>query len=63
MIRGTQCPNGIKESNKNDQANDANEFDMIDLSNPIRRVQFINSEKISFSKKGRSKPKEMKLIG
>ena len=62
MLRGAQCPNGVVETEKH-ESNDPRDFEADDLSNPIRRLQLINSEKISFSKKGRSKSKEMKVIG
>jgi hypothetical protein len=63
MIRGAQCPNGVKEEDEERSMLDMKDFDLNDLSNPTRRLQLINSDKTSFSKKSRTKTKETTLIG
>ena len=62
MLRGAQCPNGVHESEKH-VVESIRDFEADDLSNPVRRLEMMNAEKTSFGKKGRSKAKEMKVIG
>ena len=65
MLRGAQCPNGVSDPQQthHEMSDASKEFEANDLSNPIRRLQLINAEKVSFEKKNRHKSKEMKLIG
>lgn len=58
-LNGPQCPHGIKTNNG---ALESNTFDLNDLSDPIKRFQFINEESVSFAKK-RTKNNEMKILG
>lgn len=62
MLRGSQCPNGVKQETY-EKPMEAKEFDRKDLSDPTVRYQLINAESANFGKKQRSRGKDMKLIG
>lgn len=62
MLRGTQCPDGIKDENDENQI-DPYIFDPKDLTDFIRRNQIMATESGSIGKKPRVKAKEIKFVG
>lgn len=58
MIRGAQCPNGVKSPNEEKISNSV-DFDLKDLSDPITRDKLFN-DNLGTKRKGN---KQIKFLG